>query len=265
MSVWIDFHNHVIPGVDDGTRDRLEARAAVEALAAQGVERVIATPHLSGSTTTDGAALASRLREIEEGWERLRAAVPESDGVRLGRGAEVRLDAPEVDLSDPRLRLDGGRSVLVEFAHFTVPPRSAEALASILEAGYQPIVAHPERYRGIDGELAVVRDWLDAGAYLQVNAGALLGRYGDRAAGLAERLLAGGWAHCMASDYHGRGEPDSGPVRALLEGWGAADRARLLFEENPTRLLEGQACLPVAPIVRPRSIVDRLRRWIRKS
>lgn len=262
MSEWVDFHNHVIPGVDDGTRDGSEARAAVEALAAQGVERVIATPHLSGSITTDGAALEARLRELDEGWERLRAAVPEGVGVHLGRGAEVRLDAPEVDLSDPRLRLDGGPSVLVEFAHFTVPPRSAEALASIVDAGYQPVVAHPERYRGIDAELSVVRGWADAGAYLQVNAGALLGRYGDRAAGLAERLLAGGWVHCMASDYHGRGEPDSGPVRALLEEWAGDEPVRVLFEENPTRLLEGRPCVPGSPVVRPRSLTDRLKRWI---
>lgn len=262
MSVWVDFHNHVIPGVDDGARDESEAQSAVEALAAQGVERIIATPHLSGSLTVDAAALAARLREIDEGWERLEAAVGESTRVHLGRGAEVRLDAPEVDLSDPRLRLDGGPSVLVEFAHFTVPPRSAEALASIVEAGYQPVVAHPERYGGIDGELSVVRGWLEAGAYLQVNSGSLLGRYGDRAAGLAERLLSSGWVHCMASDYHCRGEPDSGPVRGLLEGWGAGEQVRVLFEENPTRLLDGRACLPGSPVVRPRSIAARLRRWM---
>jgi protein-tyrosine phosphatase len=262
MSVWVDFHNHVIPAVDDGARDGTEARGAVEALRAQGVARVVATPHLSGALTTDPRALEARLREIDEGWARLRAAVPEEAGVTLGRGAEVRLDAPEVDLSDPRLRVDGSRSVLVEFAHFTVPPRSAQALAAIVDAGYQPVVAHPERYRGIDAGLAVVRAWVEAGACLQVNAGSLLGRYGDRAAGIAERLLAGGWAHCMASDYHARGEPESGPVRAMIEGWGAVEEARILFEENPSRIVAGETCLQGPLVARPRSLAERLRRWV---
>lgn len=262
MSVWTDFHNHVIPGVDDGARDETESRSAVAAMAAQGITRIVATPHLDGSLTLDPAELTARLDQLDAGWARLTAAIPADGGVRLDRGAEVKLDAPEVELSDPRLRLAGSNTVLVEFAHFTVPPRSEEALSRIVRAGYQPLLAHPERYHGVDPELRVVRSWLDAGAYLQVNAGSVLGRHGERAEKLAMRLLAGGWVHCMASDYHARGEPDTAAARALLESWDGEEQAGLLFEENPGRLLEDRGCLPAPPLTAPRSLRHRLKRWI---
>lgn len=262
MTDWTDLHNHVIPGVDDGARDEDGSRSAVQALVAQGVTRIVATPHIDGSLTLDEAGLGVRLAALDRGWDRLRAALPADSQVQLGRGAEVKLDAPDVDLSDPRLRLAGSRTALVEFAHLMVPPRSEEALGRIVSAGYQPLLAHPERYHGVDSELRVVRSWLDAGAYLQVNAGAVLGRYGPRAEALALKLLARGWAHCMASDYHARGEPDSAAARRLLESWDGAEQARILFEENPGRLLDDERCLSAAPLAPPRSLGRRLKRWL---
>lgn len=262
MSVWTDLHNHVIPGVDDGARSREGARAAVAALAAQGVARIVATPHVDGSLTANPRALDARLAELDEGWARLEGAIPDDAGVEVDRGAEIKLDSPEVDLSDPRLRLAGSRAALVEFAYLTVPPRSPEALARIVEAGYQPVLAHPERYRGMGGSLKRVGAWLEAGAYLQVNAGSVLGRYGDRAEEIALALLQGGWAQLMGSDYHARGEPEVAAARRLIEGRGGAEQARLLFEENPTRLLDDQRCLAVPPLARRVTLGRRLKRWI---
>jgi len=251
--VWPDLHNHVIPGVDDGARDGAEAVAGIRALMEQGVERVVATPHIDGSLTVDPAALERRLAELDEGWARLKDAVGGDPAISLRRGAEVKLDVPAVDLADPRLRLDGGPTVLVEFPFLSVPPRSADALRAIRAAGYQPLLAHPERYQGVDVELQVVRSWIDAGAFLQVNAGSLLGRYGDAAADRARRIVGRGWSHCIASDFHCRGAPDVGAARALLEEWHHGEQAELLFEVNPARLLAGDAPLPVAPVQRRRS------------
>lgn len=244
---WVDLHNHVIPGVDDGARDGPDAVAAVEALMGEGVRTIVATPHLDGSLTRDAGALAKRLAELDAGWTRLKEVV-DSQVVELQRGVEFRLDAPDVDLSDPRLRLGGGPAVLVEFPYFTVPPRSAEVLSGLRRQGYLPLLAHPERYHGLDSQLGVVASWLDAGVALQVNAASLRGRYGKEAQMIAEALLSRGWAHCIASDYHARGEPRVAAARDLLEGRDGAEQARLLFEENPSRLLRGEECLAVEPM-----------------
>src|SRR5687768_15502280 len=97
----IDFHNHVIPGVDDGAADLSQALAALEAFAAQGVGTVVATPHVSGASTLDPPVLQRTLARIDRGWEELcAAAAGAAAAVRLERGAEVMLDVPAPDLSD---------------------------------------------------------------------------------------------------------------------------------------------------------------------
>ena len=245
---WVDLHNHVIPAVDDGARDEAEAVAAVAALRGEGVRTIVATPHVDGSLTRSPDALARRLDELDAGWERLRAAVgPE---VTLMRAAEVKLDAPEIDLSDERLRLGGSSAALVEFPHMSVPPRSAMVVSGLRRAGFVPLIAHPERYDGVDPELSVLASWLDAGGLLQVNGASLHGRYGERARAVAREILARGWAHCVASDFHARGNPRIAQARETIESWGGARQASLLFDENPARLLRDEPCEAVPPLTR---------------
>ncbi len=73
----------------------------------------------------------------------------------------------------------------------------------IVERGYRPIIAHPERYVGMGEDLDVARQWREAGAYQQVNFGSLVGRYGARPQGTALRLLRRGWVDYLASDFNG--------------------------------------------------------------
>lgn len=257
--LWVDFHNHVIPGVDDGAGNVEEARAALAAFGREGVDVVVASPHLNASVALRPDELKRRMGELDAGWARLREGLPEEWALRVERGAEVMLDVPRPDLSDPRFRLAGSRSVLVEFAYMRVPPRSAETLEELRQAGYLPVLAHPERYQGMDPNLRVVGQWLAAGAFLQVNVGSLLGRYGRGPQRAARTLLERGWVHCLASDYHAIGEPRVAEVRSLLESWGGAGQAARLFQENPSRLLRSEPCLAVDPVAPPGGWLARLR------
>ena len=245
----IDFHNHVIPGVDDGAAGVEESMAALAAMLEQGITTVVATPPVSGAATLDPAQREAALGRIDEGWEALRAAAA-GLGVRLERGAEVMLDVPEVDLSDPRLRLAGTRFVLVEFPFMTVPPNAQQALFELKMAGWSPVLAHPERYTNAD-VLADTPGWRRSGATLQVNAGSLLGRYGEPARRVAWGLVGQGWADYLCSDYHARGRCATAAAVEALERAGGASQAHLLTHENASRLLSGQPLLPVAPL-RPR-------------
>lgn len=263
--LWVDFHNHVIPGVDDGAGDVEQARAALAAFGREGVDVVVATPHLNASIALRPEALERRMAELDAGWKRLREGLPQEWAHRVERGAEVMLDVPEPDLSDPRFRLAGSRAVLVEFAYMRVPPRSAETMGALRATGFLPVLAHPERYRGLDTELRTVGRWLEAGAFLQVNAGSLLGRYGKGPERVARTLLERGWVHCLASDYHARGEPGVAEARALLESWGGQDAAHQLFQGNPSRLLRNEACQAVEPLGPPEGWLSRLRRTLGPS
>jgi protein-tyrosine phosphatase len=166
----IDFHNHVVPGVDDGAADLEQARAALAALAGQGVHTLVATPHARASMALRPAELEAFGARIGAAWEALRElASAEFPGLRLERGAEVMLDVPGADLSDPRLRLAGTAFALVEFPYMQAPPNAAQALAALAASGCRPVLAHPERYPGSGA--AAAEEWRNAGALLQLNAG----------------------------------------------------------------------------------------------
>jgi protein-tyrosine phosphatase len=255
----IDFHNHLIPGVDDGAADVEQAVAALAVLREQGVHTAVATPHVNGSLTRTPDALAARLAELDAGWAALEAAA-EGSGVRVLRGAEIMLDVPAPDLSDPRLRLAGTRSVLVEFPFMNVPPNAMQALFELQMAGWTPVLAHPERYGNAAADLSDAAEWRRMGTVLQVNAGSLLGRYGKSASALAWGLVEHGLAAYLGSDYHARGRCAVAECRAELERRGGEHHARLLLEENPRRMLEGEPPLPVPPLLPPRPFWKRILR-----
>lgn len=255
----IDFHNHLIPGVDDGAADVEQAVAGLAAFREQGVHTAVATPHVNGSLTLNPGALARRLAELDAGWAALEAAA-EGSGVRVLRGAEIMLDVPAPDLSDPRLRLAGTSAVLVEFPFMNVPPNALQALFELRMSGWRPVLAHPERYGNATAGLADAAEWQRMGAALQVNAGSLLGRYGKPASTLAWGLVEHGLAAYLGSDYHARGRCAVAECRAELERRGGEHHARLLLEENPRRMLEGEPPLPVPPLLPPRPFWKRILR-----
>jgi protein-tyrosine phosphatase len=181
--------------------------------------------------------------------------------LELLRGHEVMLDVPDPDLSDRRLRLAGTSYVLVEWPGLRVPPSTLSVLEKLVESGVRPIVAHPERYWGLDQGINLPGEWRARGALLQVNYGSLLGRYGGFPRRLAWRLLEAGWVDLMASDFHGR--PNLSPSLAeageALAELGGGAQFDLLAGVNPVRVLRDEETLPVPPLaVKPR-MFDRLR------
>lgn len=253
----------MLPGVDDGARDLSEALDALRALVEQGVETVVATPHFRASRLERPGAARDRLELVDAALGTLEEARRDAGiELRVERGCELRLDAPEVDLSDGRLRLAGSSSVLVEFATFQVPPYAGNQLRALVRAGWTPVLAHPERYAGISEALDRVERWREAGARLQVNAGALGGRYGAMAALAARELFARGWVDLVASDYHARGAPYLSEERERLSAAGPEIADRLL-SGNPARVLAGRPTDPVPEIDLPEPRGGSRRRWFR--
>src|SRR5690606_18130079 len=93
---------------------------------------------------------------------------------------------------------------------------------------------------------------------LQVNAGSVLGRYGDGARRVALALLERGWVDYIASDYHARGRAHLRACRAYLEELGGAEHARLPIEATPAGVLEGEPPIPVPPLRTKRGLLARI-------
>jgi protein-tyrosine phosphatase len=230
-------------------------------MVALGIKRIVTTPHLDGSLSLDRVAWAERLTVMDAAWESALEAVRRSyPDVDLRRGHEVMLDIPDVDLGDPRLRLAGTSFVLIEWPRLRLPPSTGRVIRRIVSEGHRPIVAHPERYVGIARSLASVIEWREAGAYLQVNYGSLVGKYGGRARVAALGLLRRGWVDYLASDFHARAglSIELDEARSRLQGLGGTEALSLLCVVNPGRILDDEAPLPV-PLLPPESgVFDRM-------
>ncbi len=259
---YVDFHSHLVPGVDDGARTVEDTLTSVERLTRLGIRKILTTPHLDGSLTNDPEALAARLAEVDAAWKEASAAVARDfPEVQFFRGHEIMLDVSDVDYSDPRVRLAGTSFVLIEWPRLHVPPGTVHVLKRIIRDGYRPIIAHPERYIGIDRSFAIVGEWREAGAYLQVNYGSLFGRYGQGPRNVAEYLLKRGWANYLASDFHGheRQKIYFKEVVEHLESMEAYEALGALCQTNPARILRDEEPLPVPMLPRETGLWARMK------
>lgn len=261
-----DLHSHLVPGVDDGAKTIDDVVEGVDRMRARGVVTIATTPHLEGSLTLDPEGLARRMDEMDAAFEPARRAVAERfPELSFSRANEVALDHPEPDLSERRLRLGGGPFVLVEWARLHVPPGSRGALERLRAQGVEPLLAHPERYPSMGSFLQSAEEWKAAGAAFQVNYGSISGAYGPDAQQRALHLLARGWVDCLATDFHGRPSlrmfitPSRERFASAESETGTEDQAwKLLTWTNPSRILRGEAPLPVPPLEREETLWHRV-------
>lgn len=195
----IDLHCHLLPDIDDGAADLEEALGMARVAVADGVTRLACTPHIyPGLYDNNGPA-------IVEAVGRLQGDLDEAGiDLRLLTGADVQL-APEMvqGLRSGRLLcLANSRYFLFEPPHHVAPPRMNDVIFELLVAGYVPIITHPERLTWIEERYDVICEAFDAGAWIQLTAGAVTGKFGRRAQYWSERMLDEGRVHLIASDGH---------------------------------------------------------------
>lgn len=255
MLDYADLHNHVIPGVDDGSRSMEESIESLQQFAEEGVRRVAATPHLYLQFLDAPGELRGRMRQLREAYARLAdAAAAVGVGTELHFAQEVcahdgRYVSRVVD--DREVGIGGTDFMLVEFG-FHLEGDPDEVIETVHAAGRRIVVAHPERYYypPEDDPLETIRRWHDAGALLQINLGSLHdggSAYGSEAEVLGWRMLDEGLAHLLSSDHHCRSRPQilHSKVHAMIAERGGRAQADRLLRENPNRILDGLAPLPV--------------------
>ena len=237
----IDLHTHILPGLDDGSPD-LETSVLMAAVAAEsGVTHLVATPHSNQRGAFENYASPA----LQVRFDCLRAAVREAGiPLELSLGMEIFGTGDVLQLlHDGRLlTLGGGRYLLIEFGFHEDPLRIERLLDALLAAGYWPVVAHPERYYGLQRMPNYLFDWANRGIVLQVNKGSLFGRFGRGAQALAAAMLERGLVGCVASDAHGPDvrTPDLAGAWDYLAERYSAELARCLLEDNPGRILRSE-------------------------
>ena len=198
MPMVVDFHSHLLPLVDDGSKSIDESIALLRMEAEQGIRRVVATPHFYPQHDSPDRFL--KRREMAE--RELRDAMREHAGLpELSIGAEVYYYRGISD-SDAisELTIDNKRCILIEMpgSPWTdVMYRELEAL--YVKRGLIPIIAHLDRYIGRFRTFGIPKRLAELPVMVQANADFFL----DRAtSSMAMRMLSHGGIHLLGSDCH---------------------------------------------------------------
>jgi len=242
----IDLHCHILPGLDDGA-ESLEIAMDMALLAWQnGTDVIAATAHCC---RPDQEGVLS-LRRYAEKLQLLHDALRSMNcPLRLVTGMEVFAtpELPELLRRKQLISLANTRYMLLEFYFDEDPAFMEYSFHSLMEQGYTPVVAHPERYDAVQRDPELVADWFDLGYIIQLNKGTILGRLGGGAQRTAWWLLRRGLAHVVASDAHTavRRNPNLASVRDSIGQEISWTYAELLLEENPRRILNGEDMVPL--------------------
>lgn len=240
----VDIHCHILPEVDDGARSLAEALEMARIAADCGVTDLAATSHFRAEKEN-----MHRLMILREQFQLLQRALEQEEiPLRLHLGAEVLCTWQTVDLARERALPTLGDTdyVLCEFYFDVDYDYMNDILAGIAQAGYRPVVAHPERYGAIQREPRRVHRWFAKGYVIQLNKGSILGAFGARAQDTAHWLLESGVVHMIASDAHAlrHRTTDMSSVKSWLRHRFSREYVHLLLEDNPGKLLRGEEMVP---------------------
>ncbi|WP_342528154.1 CpsB/CapC family capsule biosynthesis tyrosine phosphatase [Chryseomicrobium sp. FSL W7-1435] len=237
----IDIHSHIIWGVDDGPSTKQEAMELIRLAAKEGIEQIIATSHaLHPNFHADITEVEQKLQELQQMSDEERL------GITLYRGHEVRIteDLVEQIRTKQIAPLHTSTYVLVEFPSGTVPLFTREILRQLVQAGYRPVIAHPERNKVFASNTKKLRELIEAGAFAQVTAGSVSGDFGKEIQRISLKMIDEGLIHCYGSDVHDK------KVRAFsfdkglsyLESKNRQDMVEY-FLENNERILQNKNLL----------------------
>lgn len=187
-----DCHCHLLPGVDDGVQERDETMQILEVWASLGVKEVWLTPHIMEDIPN----------EPEELRKRFETLTGTSTGtIELHLAAEHMMDGPfSKRLEKGDIMPFDNEKLLVETSYYTPPMNMGAIIERIKEKGYEPLLAHPERYQYMDD--SDYKMWKQRGVLLQLNLPSLVGAYGPMVQRKAEWLLKEGMYDYSGTDTH---------------------------------------------------------------
>ena len=188
----IDWHSHILYGVDDGIKTIEESLATLAFEEAIGITDIWCTPHIMEEVPSETDMLKERFGKLVHEY---------SGMISLHLGAEYMMDGLLVSrLSCGDIITMGHDMILVEFSCAGAPYGYEEILSGIMSEGLRPMLAHPERYPFLSTD--DYRRLHEMGVLFQLNLASLTGWYGKDVRKRAESLLRTETYHVYGSDCH---------------------------------------------------------------
>ena len=197
----VDFHSHLIPGIDDGAKEMEESIAMIRRFKELGYKKVITTPHVMSDFYRNTPEII--LKGLEEVKNELNKQKIE---IEIEAAAEYYLDEFfNKKIQERTLLTFGEQYVLFELPFLSEPPNLASAIFELQTNGYQPILAHPERYGFWYNNFDNYHELKEKGVHLQLNILSLIGHYSPETQKIAERLIDENLISFLGSDCHHEG------------------------------------------------------------
>ncbi len=199
----VDCHSHLIPGIDDGAKDISDSLNLIKSLKELGYQKIITTPHImSDMYRNDKDTIINGLDDVKKALDK------EGIDIEFEAAAEYYLDEVfEKKIESEPLLTFGNKFVLFELSYLNKPVNLEQAIFALVSNGYQPVLAHPERYPYLfDDALTQYQKIRDMGVKYQVNILSILGKYGPQALRAARKLIDNDMVDLLGSDLHNMGQ-----------------------------------------------------------
>ena len=193
-----DIHNHLLPGIDDGSEDLETSATMLHAFEALGFKSVLPTPHIYKELYPNTPETIKNAFDLLKQHKEVESSVSVNS-----YAAEYMVDEvfmKDLDKASPSSLLND-TYILLEINFFGQTTMLKSACFSLCQKNITPILAHPERYHLIK-DISEYQNLKNQGFYFQLNALSLLGQYGPEVKQKAEKLLKEGLYDFVATDAH---------------------------------------------------------------
>lgn len=190
----IDFHSHIIYGVDDGSKDLNMSLEMIKNAEKEGTKYICATSHYMPEVyEPDREDYFNKLKELQE-----------KSNINIISGLELYMDPslPKLYKNKKIWGINEGPYMLIEFPMRDVPKYSMDIFYELTVLGIKPIIAHPERNIKLMNNRHIIEELIEEGYLLQLNINSLLGKHGQTEKAFGEELVKKNMIHLLGSDGH---------------------------------------------------------------
>lgn len=237
MTYFSDIHTHILWGLDDGAKTEEDSKQLLESAYADGSRIIALTPHYHpGYFHNDNRKTEANFRMLSD------YAKEKYPSLKLFLGNEIRYSPSCVEWlkNGACLTMNGTSNVLVDFSENEERSVIVNAARQLLNAGYRPVIAHVERYKNLNRNLAEIHQMKYNGAVIQIDASSLFGDWGFFSMQRSRKLIERRLVDLVCSDAHNMIDRKPGLTRAyqyVLRRCGQ-EYADNTFCHNASSLLE---------------------------
>lgn len=199
MNHFVDIHCHILPGVDDGSQTPKETKTMLTQAWDEGIHVVVATPHYHKKRGKNDMELIKKQLIVAR---RLAKEVNPKMQICLGMEIYYGEDVPQLLKEQQVVSIRKSRYVLIEFSPEDTFQYILNAVRKLQMSGYSVVIAHIERYNCLRTDISNVEYLREMGAYLQVNAGSITGKYGRSVKKFLREILKEQLVQVVGTDAH---------------------------------------------------------------